>query len=53
MARRIVKVFTELKSAVLKGRADVDFKVIAFTSGIDFSTFLFNRTGLIHSLLSK
>lgn len=31
-----VKVFTELRSTVLRGRADIDFKVIIFTFGIDF-----------------
>lgn len=28
MATGIVKVFTELRSTVLNGRADVDFKII-------------------------
>lgn len=45
MATGIVKVFTELMSTVLNGRADVDFKVIIFTFGIDFFP-LFNKTGL-------
>lgn len=31
-----VKVFTEFRSTVLRGRADIDFKVIIFTFGIDF-----------------
>lgn len=37
MATGIVKVFTELRSTVLNGRADVDFKIITFTFDIDFS----------------
>lgn len=36
MAIEIVKMFTEFKSEVLNGRADVDFKVITFTFGADF-----------------
>lgn len=37
MATGTVKVFTELRSTGLNGRADVDFKVIIFAFDIDFS----------------
>lgn len=53
MATGIVKVFTELMSTVLNGRADVDFKVIIFTFGIDFFPLCSIKQDFIHSFLFK